>query len=56
MGRSVALEIATSNGTINFLGTLSDDRTQLSGDYTVGGGTCEQTGKGVLAVSSPWDY
>jgi hypothetical protein len=56
MGSSVALEIATDNGTINFLGTLSDDRTQLSGDYTVVGGTCEQTGKGVLAVSSPWDY
>ena len=56
MGSSVALEIATGNGTINFLGTLSDDRTQLSGDYTVVGGTCEQTGKGVLAVSSPWDY
>jgi hypothetical protein len=56
MGRSVALEIETGNGTVTFLGTLNQDRTELSGNYTVGGGTCDQTGTGVLVVSSPWDY
>jgi hypothetical protein len=56
MGRSVALEIETGNGTVTFLGALNQDRTELSGNYRVVGGTCDQTGTGVLAVSSPWDY
>jgi hypothetical protein len=56
IGTSVALEIETGNGTVTFLGTLNRDRSEIRGKYTVGGGTCDQIGTGVLAVSSPWDY
>ena len=56
MGTSVALEIKTDNGTLTFLGTLNRDRTEIRGAYTVVGGTCDDTGTAVLAVSSPWDY
>jgi hypothetical protein len=56
IGSSVALEIETDNGTVTFLGTLNRDRNQISGNYTVAGGTCAQTGTGVIGVSSPWDY
>jgi hypothetical protein len=56
IGNSVALEIKTGNGTITYLGTLSRDRTRIGGAYTVSGGSCDDTGKAVLVVSSPWDY
>jgi hypothetical protein len=56
IGTSVALEIKTDNGTVTFLGTLSRDRSEITGNYTVSGGTCDQTGRAVLAISSPWDY
>lgn len=56
MGTSVALEIKTDNGTLTFLGTLNRDRSEIRGAYTVVGGTCDDTGTAVLAVSSPWDY
>ncbi|MGA2236502.1 MAG: hypothetical protein ABSG23_13595 [Terriglobales bacterium] len=56
LGTSVALEIATGNGTIAFVGTLNPDQGEISGDYTVSGGTCDQTGTAVLVTSSPWDY
>jgi hypothetical protein len=56
MGTSVALEIATGNGTIAFHGTLNPDQGEISGDYTVFGGTCDQTGTAVLVTTSPWDY
>jgi hypothetical protein len=56
MGTSVALEIETDNGTVTFPGMLNNDRTQISGDYTVSGGTCDQTGTALLIPSSPWDY
>jgi hypothetical protein len=56
MGTSVALEIESDNGTVTFLGTLNSNRTQISGDYTVSGGTCDQTGTALLIPSSPWDY
>jgi hypothetical protein len=56
IGTSVALEIKTANGTVTFLGTLNRDRSEISGAYTVVGGTCNDTGTAVLAVSSPWDY
>ena len=56
MGTSVALEIATDNGTIAFLGTLNPDTSQITGDYTVSGGSCDQSGTAVLVGSSPWDY
>jgi hypothetical protein len=56
MGTAVALEIETGNGTITFLGTLNPVTGETKGDYTVFGGTCDQTGTGVLIGSSPWDY
>ena len=56
IGTSVALEIETDNGTVIFLGTLNRERNEISGNYVVAGGTCDQTGTAVLAVSSPWDY
>jgi hypothetical protein len=52
MGRSVNLEIKTSNGTITFLGTADPDGL-IRGSYTVSGGPCEATGTGYL---SPWEY
>jgi hypothetical protein len=54
MGTSVALEIETVNGTVAFLGTLNPVG-KISGDYTVFGGTCDQTGTGSL-TSDPWGY
>ncbi len=56
IGTSVALEIETDNGTVTFLGTLNSNSTQISGDYTVSGGSCDQTGTALLIPSSPWDY
>jgi hypothetical protein len=56
MGTSVALVIETGNGTVAFLGTLNPDTSEISGDYTVSGGSCDQSGTAVLVSSSPWDY
>ena len=56
MGTSVALEIATGNGTIAFDGTLSPDQGEISGTYSVSGGTCDSSGTAVLLTTSPWDY
>jgi hypothetical protein len=56
MGTSVAFEIATGNGTVAFLGTLNPATGEIDGDYTISGGTCDQTGTAVFVASSPWDY
>jgi len=56
IGTSVALVIETDNGTVTFLGTANQNKGEISGDYTVFGGTCDQTGTAVLVASSPWDY
>ncbi len=56
MGTTVALAIQTTNGTVAFLGTLDRDKGEISGDYTVSGSTCDQTGTAVLVTTSPWDY
>lgn len=56
MGTSVAFEIATSNGVIAFLGTLNPATGEIDGDYTISGGTCDQTSTAVFVASSPWDY
>ena len=56
MGTSVAFEIATGNGAVAFLGTLNPATGEIDGDYTISGGTCDQTGTAVFAASSPWDY
>jgi hypothetical protein len=56
MGTSVALVIETGNGTVAFLGMLNPDTSEITGDYTVSGGSCDQSGTAVLVGSSPWDY
>jgi len=56
LGTSVALEIDTSNGMIVFVGTWDMNQGLISGNYTVSGGTCDQTGAAILVASSPWDY
>ena len=56
IGTSVVFEIATSNGTIAFLGTLNPATGGIDGDYTISGGTCDQTGTAAFIASSPWDY
>lgn len=56
IGTSVAFEIATSNGTVAFLGTLNPATNEIDGGYTISGGTCDQTGTAAFVASSPWDY
>jgi hypothetical protein len=60
LGTSVSLEFDTGNGTLTFLGNLNPDRTNISGNYTVSGGTCNDSGTAVLSASSAgigyWDY
>lgn len=58
LGMSLALEFETSNGILTFLGTLNRDRSEISGNYTVSGGTCDDNGTALLRLSSasPWDY
>jgi len=56
LGTSVAFEIATGNGTVVFLGTLNPATGEIDGDYTISGGTCNQTGTAAFVASSPWDY
>ncbi|MGC2185113.1 MAG: hypothetical protein WA637_17680, partial [Terriglobales bacterium] len=56
LGSRLALEIATGTGTVTFLGTVNQDRTEITGNYAVSGGTCDDSGTAVLHVSSPWDY
>jgi hypothetical protein len=53
MGKTVALEFDTDNGTLIFAGRLSDDGRTISGNYTVAGGTCTESGSAVLSVTSP---
>jgi hypothetical protein len=56
LGTTVSLQFETGNGTLAFLGTLSQDRSRISGNYAIEGGTCDDSGTAVLSVSSPWDY
>jgi hypothetical protein len=56
MGTSVALEIATGNGKITFLGTADEGNGSITGNYMLSGGTCDQTGTGMLVFSDPWGY
>lgn len=56
VGTSTALEIETGNGTVTFLGRLNPATGETAGDYTVSGGTCDQTGTALLVVANPWDY
>lgn len=56
LGTHVAIEIKTDNGTVAFLGTANQATGEISGDYTVVGGTCDHSGTAALDASSPWDY
>jgi hypothetical protein len=56
LGSTVGLEVETGNGTVTFLGTLNGERSQIDGDFTISGGTCDGTGTAILNVTSPWDY
>ena len=56
IGTSTALEIETGNGTVTFLGRLNPATGKTAGDYTVSGGTCDQTGTALLFAANPWDY
>jgi len=56
LGTSVALEFETSNGTLVFLGTEDINSGEISGNYTLSGGTCTDNGTGVLDLQDPWDY
>lgn len=56
MGTSVTLVVETSNGTVTFNGTLDPHKGEITGDYTISGGTCDQTGTGVFDTTRPWDY
>ena len=56
LGTLVSLEIKTSNGTVDFVGTLDPLTELMSGTYTVSGGTCDQTGTAVVALTGQWDY
>jgi hypothetical protein len=56
LGTSVALEVETGNGTLTFLGTLSQSGSgEMTGKYTVSGGACEDSGVAVLQVAGEWD-
>jgi hypothetical protein len=57
LGTSVALEIETNNGTVAFSGTNNQNTGEISGNYSVSGGTCDDSGTAILTLaSSPWDY
>ena len=56
LGTSVALEIETDNGTVAFHGTANQTTGEISGDYTVSGSTCNETGTAVLTATGQWDY
>lgn len=56
LGTSVALEFDTSNGILTVLGTWNPDSLEITGNYAISGGTCEDKGTAVLSLSSPWDY
>jgi hypothetical protein len=57
LGMSVSLEAETSNGILTFLGTLNQDGSgEISGNYIVSGGGCDESGTAVLHVAGEWDY
>ena len=57
IGTSVVLAIQTNNGTITFVGTDTDHGGlgEIRGEYTITGGTCDQTGT-ALIHDDPWGY
>jgi hypothetical protein len=57
LGMSVALEVETGKGILTFLGNLNQSGDgAVSGNYTVSGGGCDDSGTAVLQVAGEWDY
>jgi hypothetical protein len=57
LGETVALEVETGKGILTFLGNLSDSGSgEVSGNYTVSGGGCDDSGTADLHVKGQWDY
>jgi hypothetical protein len=57
LGMSVALQVQTSKGILTFLGTLNPSGSgEVSGNYTVSGGGCDDSGTAVLQAAGEWDY
>jgi hypothetical protein len=56
IGTAVVLRIETSNGIVTFTGTGEPTGNEVNGDYTVSGGSCDQTGAGRLIALGQWDY
>lgn len=57
LGMSVALQVQTSKGILTFLGALNPSGSgEVSGNYTVSGGGCDDSGTAVLQVAGEWDY
>lgn len=56
LGSLVSLEILTDNGTLSFVGTVDPNTENITGTYKVVGGSCDQTGTAVVALTGQWDY
>jgi hypothetical protein len=58
VGKFVTLRIGTSNGVITLTGAADPVSGQVTGAYSISGGTCDQNGTASLAPSSAglWDY
>jgi hypothetical protein len=56
LGTLVSIQIGTDNGIVAFLGTVDPRTEYMTGVYTVSGGTCDQTGTAVVALTGQWDY
>ncbi|MEY2412342.1 MAG: hypothetical protein QOD84_948 [Acidobacteriaceae bacterium] len=56
LGTSVVLVVDTGNATLTFAGTLDRGKGEITGNYAIAGGACDQTGTGILTIASPWDY
>jgi hypothetical protein len=56
LGTFVTLEIETGNGTVTFVGKENEVTGEISGKYTVSGGTCDRIGIADLVASGSWDY
>lgn len=56
LGSSVILEIETDNGTVFFHGTVNQATGEITGDFAVSNGTCNQTGTAVFVSTGQWDY
>jgi hypothetical protein len=60
LGTSVTIEFDTSSGSLNFVGTLDQNTNKISGNYSITGSSCDQTGSAVISIATGcpgcWDY